>query len=154
MNTEFSDSRVKKKKAQQGKSAEAEVQAFLKKIDESTVEFDWHRGYDARAAGGKFQRVAGDFSFYWPQGHGIIEVKEIAKGARLPYSNFSESQVGKARKRAMAGGTVIVLIYTKADDVWRRVPIDEFKHRPGPEFGSWDISGYLAFPSVEAASGL
>lgn len=146
----FSEMAARKAKAEQGKTAEAKVGKLLGDIDSRVVDFDWHRGYDARAAGGKFQRVAGDFSFYSPQGHGIFEVKEVALPHRLPYGNFELSQVGKAVKRELAGGLVRVLFYSSVLDTWRILPISLFQHRD-KSVGSWFLEDQWQYPNLQAA---
>jgi len=146
----FGDDKKTKAKGQQGKSAEAIVKAYLEGLHSQRQAFDWHRGYDARSAGGKFQRIAGDFSWYMPGRHGIIEVKEVAhKEHRLPYKNFEDSQVGKCRIREMAGGVVHVLVYSSITKTWVSPPLELFRTRPGPAFGSWDLSGYVQWEDVQ-----
>jgi hypothetical protein len=136
----FGDDKKTKAKGQQGKGAEAIIKAYLGTLHLQRQDFDWHRGYDARSAGGKFQRIAGDFSWYMPGRHGIIEVKEVAhKEHRTPYKNFDESQVAKCRLRRMAGGTVHVLVYSSITETWKNPPLDLFVTRPGPAFGSWTM---------------
>lgn len=139
----FGDDKKTKAKGQQGKGAEAIIKAYLGTLHLQRQDFDWHRGYDARSAGGKFQRIAGDFSWYMPGKHGIIEVKEVAHKAYLvPYKNFDESQVAKCRLRAMAGGEVSVLIYSSITGKWKNPPLSLFVTRPGPPFGSWSMEAY------------
>lgn len=142
---------AKKAKGLQGKSSEKMVGNYLADIDSKIQRFDWHRGYDARSAGGKFQRVAGDFSFYSPSAYGIIEVKEVAHATRLPYKNFELSQVAKAAKRELAGGTVIVLIHSTASDLWYPHRISFFQHRTGTTYASWIFSEVPAYSSATAA---
>ena len=151
MSNDFSLIAAKKAKGQQGKVSEKKVAEYLAAIDANVTHFDWNRGYDARAAGGKFQRVAGDFAFYSPVGHGIIEVKEVDHEFRLPYKNFELSQVAKAAKRELAGGDVHVLVYHTPLKRWRRLPIVFFQHRTGTEYSSWDLSEWVLHPSCAAA---
>lgn len=142
----FGDDIKSKAKGQQGKTAEKVVKDYLFALGLQRQDFDWHRGYDARSAGGKFQRIAGDFSWYKPGAHGIIEVKEVKhKDHRLPYQNFDSSQVGKARIRRLAGGTVHVLVYSSITKTWKCPDIEFFATRPGTEYGSWDLSIFESF---------
>ena len=135
---EFTDHLAKKAKGSQGKPSETAVQSYLKAKGEADKTFDWHRAYDARAAGGVFQRIAGDFSFYSPGVHGIIEVKETQFDNRLPYKNFEHHQVGKAVVRKLAGGRVLVLIFSTSTKFWRWFPIEFFQHRDSTKgIGSW-----------------
>jgi hypothetical protein len=148
----FGDDAKNKAKGQQGKAAEKLVKDYLQALGEARQNFDWHRGYDARSAGGKFQRIAGDFSWYEPGRHGIIEVKEVAhKHHRLPYQNFDSSQVGKCRIRQLAGGTVEVLVYSSITKTWKCPPLSLFLTRPGAAFGSWDLEELPVFGTPEEA---
>lgn len=142
----FGDDTKNKAKGQQGKGAEKLVKDYLASLGEQRQNFDWHRGYDARSAGGKFQRIAGDFSWYKPGAHGIIEVKEVAhKDHRLPYKNFDPSQVAKARVRRLSGGTVHVLVYSSVTKTWKSPDIELFATRPGSAYSSWDLVEYEVF---------
>ena len=145
----FTDHLQTKKKASQGKSAESKVADYLADMDAKHLHFDWHRGYDARSAGGKFQRVAGDYSFYRLEDYGIFEVKEVDHANRLPYKNYEFSKVAKAVKRELAGGRVLVVIYFSKIDAWRWKPISFFQKRD-QNVGSWDFSNdYDIFPKVD-----
>lgn len=134
--------------ANRGKSAEAEVKKFLEAYDRKVACFDWERRYDAHSAGGRFQRQTGDFAFYMPNFFGAIEVKEVKHSFRLPHKNFETDQVAKLRKRQMAGGHIIILVYHTEDDLWRMPPFGTFKEREG---GSWDLSKFTTYGSAAEA---
>jgi len=139
----FSEIAAKRAKAEQGKTAEKAVRKVLEKYSAAVASFIFERSYDARSAGGKFQRVAGDFRFYSPAGHGLLEVKEMKHDVRLPYKNYELSRVAGARKHQLAGGHVIVLVFSSTLDGWREVPFDFFRERdPAKPSGSWDLSEF------------
>ncbi len=135
--------------ANRGKSAEAKVTAFLKAYGEDHQDCDWSRNYDAHAAGGRFQRQTGDFQFYKPGVHGVVEVKEVAHDFRLPFKNFPPEGVAKLWKRELAGGLIIVLVYHSTTGLWRMPPFTAFRGaRVG---GSWDLTPWPAFESCSEA---
>lgn len=138
--------------ANRGKHAEKKVREYLKKIDEATVNFDFERVLDAHAAGGRFASRTGDFSWWAPEMHGVIEVKEVEHPTRLPYKNVSTESVAKLRKRYLAGGQVMILVCHMPMDVWRLVPLPMLlKRDSSTPSGSWDLSQFPTYPSVEAA---
>lgn len=120
--------------ANKGKTAEKKVADYLKAWDSRHQDSDQHRVLDARAAGGRFNRQCGDFVFYRPDVHGVIEVKETQFPERLPHGNFGVDQVAKLRKRQLAGGVIVILVYHTQTKVWRLVPLEKFFVR---EKGSW-----------------
>lgn len=128
-----------KKIGNRGKFAEGKVKDYLKARSDSVASFDFERILDARSAGGRFPSRPGDFGFYSPLYHGLIEVKEVEHDFRLPHKNFSTEQVSKLRKRKMAGGVIIILVYHKTTKLWRLV---EFEYLEGRNGGSWDLSEY------------
>jgi len=134
--------------ANRGKKPEDEVRKYLKAYDERTHKFDWHRNYDAKSAGGRFQRQTGDFEFYLPGIHGIIEVKEVDHAFRLPHKNLTKESLAKMTKRQLAGGHASVLIYHTPIDQWRILGLSPFRVREG---GSWDLSTYTLYPSAAEA---
>lgn len=134
--------------ANRGKKPEAEVKKVLEAHDAKTAAFDWHRNYDAHTAGGRFPRQVGDFEFYAPGVHGIIEVKEVNHACRLPHKNFNTDAVAKLRKRRLAGGYIYVMVYFTPLDQWRILHLDRFLTRDG---GSWDLSDAPLYPSAAAA---
>lgn len=153
-------------KAYQGKDAEGKVREHLKALDQAHVAFTFNRNPDAHAAGGRFVPVAGDFQWFGQYAisasaslalgslgaglytrNGIIEVKEVKHGFRLPYQNYSTDKVARVQKRVLAGAEALVLIRFMPADQWRAVPLDVFRERnEATPSGSWDLS---AFPFVD-----
>lgn len=134
--------------ANRGKSAEDAVKDYLKAYDERTHKFDWHRNYDAHTAGGRFPRQTGDFEFYMPGIHGVIEVKEVNHAFRLPHKNYDANKVAKVYKRTLAGGHATVLVYFTPIDKWRITGLLPYRTRTG---GSWDLSAIPVHDSAAAA---
>ncbi len=125
--------------ASRGKSAEDKIKAVFAPLLDRKV-FDFERNYDARSAGGiAFARRTGDFTWYAQGRHGAIEVKEVEHGYRLPFKNLENHQLAKLRRRAWAGGEVVVLVRFMPEDVWRQVGIDDLPEKTSPS-GSWDLS--------------
>lgn len=140
---------------QRGKAAEKEVRAFLERLNFKYAGFDFERVYDARSAGGRFPARPGDFEFYAPRLHGLIEVKEVEHDFRLPRKNMEGakakgdakvSRIAKLRKRQMAGGTIFVLINHTTTGLWRSVPIDWLHERAAQP--SWDLSEFSQHSSA------
>lgn len=129
-----------------GKTAEKQVQEYLKKLSEGWAEFDYARIYDARSAGGRFPGRPGDFEIYTPTGHGLIEVKEVAHDFRLPAKNFSYKKFGHLHKRQLAGGEIIILVKHTTTGMWRKPPLSLFLE--DPQAASWDLSMILAKPTL------
>ncbi len=138
----------KKTAADRGKKPEDEVRKYLKAYDERTHRFDWHRNYDAHTAGGRFQRQTGDFEFYMPGIHGVIEVKQVKHAFRVPHQNLNENSAGKLRKRQLAGGTIVILVHHSVTGKWRVSGFERFSVREG---GSWDLSGLYEYHTCSAA---
>jgi hypothetical protein len=135
-------------KADQGKPAEADVRKYLEAYDRKVLAFDFSRNYDARSAGGRFQRQTGDFQFFMPAMHGVIEVKEVKHDYRLPHGNYDEPKVAKCYKRMLAGGKILVLINHTTTGLWRMPPFSVFRKREGV---SWDLSDYRTYESAADA---
>jgi hypothetical protein len=133
--------------ANKGKDAESAVQAYLKAYDEKHANFDWKRNYDSHTAGGRFQKVSGDFEYFMPGRYGIIEVKEVKHDYRLPASNFENAP--KIRKRQMAGGRCFVAVRHSTTGLWRLASIDFFV----PGVPSWDMSQLPTYARVGDALG-
>jgi hypothetical protein len=134
---------------QRGKGAEKEVRAFLERLNFKYAGFDYSRIYDARSAGGKFPSRPGDFEFYAPGLHGLVEVKEVAHHFRLPQKNLDKDQIAKLRKRQLAGGRIYVLINFTVTGLWVSVPIDWLHERAAQP--SWDLSGFETYDSAADA---
>lgn len=148
---EFTDLAARKAKGSQGKVSEKKVQEYLQAKGDGDKTFDWHRAYDARSAGGRAQRITGDFSFYRPGEHGVIEVKETQFDNRLPYANYEHHQVAKVVVRKLAGGRSIVLVYCTKTQIWRWFPISFFQHRDMTKgVGSWFFpEGQIVYPDAD-----
>lgn len=134
--------------ANRGKGPEDKVREYLKDYDSRTHKFDWHRNYDAKSAGGRFQRQTGDFEFYLPGIHGVIEVKEVDHAFRLPHKNVTTESVAKLTKRQLAGGAIYIAIYHTPVKQWRVLGLAPFRVREG---GSWDLSAVRVHPSAKTA---
>jgi hypothetical protein len=134
--------------ANRGKGTEASVKEYLEAVDRRLAAFDWHRNYDAHTAGGRFPRQTGDFQFYMPGLHGVIEAKEVKHDFRLPHGNFTVESVAKCRKRVLAGGSVIVLVHHTTTGLWRVDGLERFRTREG---GSWDLSELPTYPTCKDA---
>lgn len=153
--TAFTDARERRKRAQQGKSAEQQVKDYLKaKAEELGAGFDYERNPDARSAGGKFQVRTGDFyAYYKAPGfrHGRcanIEVKETKIASRLPAGNFSRDSIGRCYKRALAGVVTVILVHHSTTGRWVLLPIKHLFDNVQP---SWPTDGWPSFDSCAAA---
>jgi hypothetical protein len=143
-----------KSPADRGKEAEKAVQKFLTDLSNRVAQFDFSRIYDARSAGGKFPSRPGDFEFYRKMFdgsavNGLIEVKEVAHDYRLPAKNFKPGQLGKLRKRQLAGGRIIVLVKHTPTGRWRRPEFDWLWERSGDP--SFDLRDFCEYGTLEAA---
>lgn len=138
----------KKSAADRGKKPEDEVRKYLKAYDSKRQDFDWARNYDSHSAGGRFQRQTGDFQFYSPGVHGVIEVKEVKHAFRVPHQNLNENSAGKLWKRQLAGGTIVILVYHSVTGKWRVTGLERFRVREG---GSWDLSNLYEYHNCATA---
>lgn len=153
--TAFTDWRNRKKKAEQGKSAEATVKDELAKLQaELGVVFDFERNPDARAAGGAFTVRTGDFyAYYKPPGSRFgrvanLEVKETGVVGRLPSKNFSRDSIGRCYKRWQAGVYTVVLIHHSKTGMWVAMPIKHFFDTVAP---SWTTTEWPNYTSCREA---
>lgn len=136
---------------QRGKYAEAKVREYLEQMNSKHACFAYERIYDARSAGGRgIPARPGDFEFYAPSLHGLIEVKEVEHDYRLPKKNLDKEQIAKLRKREFAGGMIFVLVYHTTLGVWRSVPIQWLHERSAQS--SWDLREFA--PITDAAEAL
>lgn len=119
-----------KKIGQRGKSAEADVRKHLEYLKQFKHDFDFERKYDARSARGRFPSQAGDYGFYLPGVHGLIEVKEVAHDFRLPQKNFSKDQIARCRMRELAGGIIVIIVKHTTTGLWRIPPFSMFRDYP------------------------
>jgi len=148
--TAFTDYKAKKALADRGKSTEKAVQTYFeRKLECLGVAFDWERVPDARAAGGRFKPVTGDFRAFYGGRSANLEVKEVKTSVdRLPKKNYSRDKIARCYRRSLTGViTAVLLHYTQADK-WVVVPIKHFYDHDVP---SWDTSSFPSFGSVQAA---
>ena len=131
---------------QRGKWAEKEVQKILDGLSRMHAEFDYERLPDARAARGAVKAQVADFAWFSPGKHGLVEVKETEHDFRLPRDKLA--QLPRMRKRALAGGRVLVLVYHSQHMRWRAIPLAWFD---GPIPPSWDLSNRPNFATAEEA---
>jgi hypothetical protein len=150
--TAFTDHRDKKKVASRGKSSEKAVATYFeKKAQQLGVGFDWERVPDARAAGGRFKPVAGDFRAFWAgtRRSANLEVKEIETSpVRLPKKNFSRDKIARCYRRSLTGVVTVVLIHHVQTAQWVVMPIAHFFDNDIP---SWDTTPWPHFDSAEKA---
>lgn len=133
--------------ADRGKYAEKKVHDWLKKVDAQTTTWDFQRVSDARSAGGRGAKtVVGDFEFFAPGVHGVVEVKEIKHDFRVPAANIT--QLPKARKRMLAGGLYWIVVFHRTTNLWRRVSANDLEIISR---GSWDLREYPTYERVEEA---
>lgn len=138
-----------KKIGQRGKSAEADVREHLEHLRKSKWHFDFERKYDARSARGRFPSQTGDYGFFIPGMHGIIEVKEVHHDFRLPQKNFSKDQIARCRIREMSGSQIIVIVKHTTTGLWRVPQFDIF--RDNPTAASWVLTPYREYASAREA---
>lgn len=131
--------------ANRGKWPEARTHDYLKALSARRSEFDFERLPDARAAMGRFKAMIGDFEFFMPGLHGVIEVKETKHAYRIAKDKLE--QLPRLHKRAMCGGLCIVLIYFSGIKLWRAVAAEQL------EIGkpSWDLTQYPTFNTADEA---
>lgn len=138
--------------ANRGKYAEGKVREHLAKLDTAMANFDFERVLDAHAAGGRFNARTGDFSWWAPEDHGVIEVKEVQHAFRLPYKNYEREKVNRCRKRQLAGGHIFVMVCHMPAKIWRVPPFTIFLQRdPTTPSGSWDLTEFPTYTSVAEA---
>lgn len=132
-----------------GKAAESAVQSALKSINLSC--FDWQRFYDSTSARGIFMAQVGDFGFFLPGVHGIIEVKSTQHAYRLNKSAFSDGQRIKLAKRAQAGGKVWAVVWHHQENIWRAIPYDTLHKHFAEGNASYDCRPQSTFPTAAQA---
>lgn len=144
--------------ANRGRYAEAKIKDFLEEWKQAHAAFTYNRILDAHSAKGMISNPQpGDFQWFMSLSpirfmygvqeiaasrNGLIESKETTHQFRLEYHSFGADQVGRMVIRQMAGSECIVLICHRPTPrvvFWRSVPLDFFRERPGPKFGSWDL---------------
>jgi hypothetical protein len=144
--TAFTDYRDRKKLSQQGKSAESLVKKYCEREAERRgIAFHWERIPDARAAGGRFTPVAGDFRMGYGGRYAVVEVKETTAIHKLPKKNYSRDAIARLYKHHLSGAVTAVLVRHMPLDVWVVMPI---KHIFDADTPSWST---LEFPHFESA---
>jgi hypothetical protein len=144
--TAFTDYRERKKRAQQGKSAESLVKKWCEREHERRgIAFHWERIPDARAAGGRFTPVAGDFRMGYAGHYAVVEVKETTAVHRLPAKNYPRDAISRLYKHDLARAVTAVIVRHMPLDVWVVMPIKHFYDNVAP---SWST---LDFPHFESA---
>lgn len=129
-----------------GKVAEKEVKVFLERINRERTYFDYERLPDSRSSKGRVAAQVADYAFFMPRHHGVIEVKETEHEFRLPRAKLT--QLPKMRKRHLAGGECIVIVYHSTIDKWR---VPDFQWVMVNEAPSWDLSQFPTFHNAEDA---
>ena len=120
--------------------------ADMGKWAEKNSTFDWQRMPDARAARGALAAQVADFEIFRAGKHGVIEVKEVQHDFRLPRTRIK--QLPRIRKRMMAGGVGIILIYHSTTEQWR---LPNMKAILGDRGASWDFSDEITYNSAAEA---
>lgn len=131
--------------ADRGKWAENQAHEFLADLSARRLRFDFERLPDARAAMGRFKSMVGDFEFFTPAAHGVIEVKETKHAFRIAKDKLE--QLPRLHKRAMCGGICIVLVHFSSPKLWRAMLATDLKLG----LPSWDLSTYQTFGSAAEA---
>ncbi|WP_152681303.1 hypothetical protein [Oligella urethralis] len=119
------------------------VHNYLQSLSERVAEFDYERLPDARSAMGRFKSMVGDFAWFYPGRHGVIEVKETQHDYRLAKDKLP--QLARLKKRVLAGGTCLILVYHSTANVWRCLDAAKL---PLIERGSWDLREMPTFSKV------
>ena len=150
--TAFTDYRDRKKVADRGKSTEKTIQECLERMQERLgLAFDWERVPDARAAGGRFKPVAGDFRAFYAEHRrsANLEVKEVKTSVdRLPKKNFSRDKIARCYRRSLTGVVTAVILHYTQTGKWVVAPISHFFDNDVP---SWDTKAFPSFSSAQAA---
>ena len=94
---------------------------------------------------GRVAAQVADFVFFFPGGHGAIEVKCLAHNTRLAKAKVP--QLAKLRKRHLAGGRCFIVTYHSTTGKWRCVPA----HTLDPGAASWDLSPWPLHDSAAQA---
>lgn len=146
---------------QRGKDTEKEVKKVLTSLSNRYAAFGFERNPDARTAGGHIGRQTGDYRFFAPKLHGVIEVKALKHDFRLPRDRFikktptglTNNSLERLHNRALCGGLIVVLVHHTTTDLWRVVPLKFL--RDGENQPSWDLSPFRTYATpAEALEGL
>lgn len=133
--------------ADRGKDAEKKVHEALTAWAGEIGSREFNRLMDTRAAGRIVKAAAADFEFFCTGVHGLIEVKSVQHDFRLPRG--SVTQIPRLRKRALAGGVCVVVVYHSTLKLWRAVSVDYLME--GGDKGSWDLRNVETHESAAAA---
>lgn len=152
--SQFAEMAEQKALGTRGKYAEDKVRDELKRMGEAHAGFDWERNYDGRSSMGRIPRRAGDFTYYWYRcmgtlGHGVLEVKQVQHDFRLPRKNFDPDGWGILKKRELAGGKVVVVVYHSTSKKWRCPPWGWFQSMRDAK--SWDLTTWPQFNTAKEA---
>ena len=130
-----------------GRYAEDKVKTRLEEIDRTNHAFDFDRVSDAKSGHGfGAKKVVGDFQTFSPEIHCVLEVKSLAHNYRIPHKNIS--QLPKLRKRIVAGGRCLIVVYHTTSKLWRVIPAEELEII---DKGSWDVSNYTLYADLSVA---
>lgn len=129
---------------QRGKVAEKVIEGVLKKWNDK-ANFAYWRLPDSRSARSYLAAQPGDFVYFADPYAGIIEVKETLHVTRIAKDKIS--QLPNLHKLSLAGAHSIVVVHHSTTKLWRAI------HPHQLPFGaaSWDLSGFPAFETAEAA---
>lgn len=133
-------------RADRGKSAEKQVEAWLAHLNEKFARFAWHRFPDPRSTRGMVKQQPCDYLVQVPGGTTLLEVKELEHAFRIPAKNIS--QLPTLKKFHMAGARTAILIHFKPINKWRCVDASKLEAR---STGSWDMSEVPTHDTPEQA---
>ena len=138
----FWEAKARKKRGARGKKEEDTVDAALKHLELTDLNFGFDRHYDSRSAGRPMPATVADFTFCYGGKAGALEVKSTKHSFRLQKSKFP--QFPRLQRRLQAGAVCLLIIHHSDDKLWRLVNIASLEVI---ERGSWDLS---RFPTFEA----
>ena len=135
--------------ADRGKQAEDAVSEALARWAQDRPDREFTRLLDTRAAGRVVKSAAADYEFFTVGQHGLIEVKQTEHEYRLERAKVP--QLPRMRKRELAGGLCLVLIYHSTLDLWRVAHVRDLM--TFGDKGSWNLTGHLTYRSAAEALG-
>lgn len=133
-------------RGQRGKTAEKNVEDWLKTLNKTFAKFKYLRLPDARSARGRMQAMPSDFIVFSPKGATFLEVKEVDHKFRIPKANIS--QLSSLKAFQLAGCRACVMVLFKPQWRWRCVDVSDI---PYIEKGSWDWSDVPEFTTPDEA---
>lgn len=104
--------------ATDGKWAESQVQNTLRSLSKEFESFGWQRLYDSHSAKSYIPNQVGDFLFFAPKFHGVIEVKETQAESSITRDNFGDQQLALMRERTKCGGQVWAVVFSTTTKNW------------------------------------